>query len=116
AGIGRPAPAPLRGLPGGAGGTRNGSGVIRGLSGGVQTRHAAARWLRDRVGALGSAADRDPQHPRDNAIPTRPDAADAVTARTLWASRRDDRRWTIDDKQCLSHRPSSLVTTRHLIL
>ena len=39
---------------------------------GVPPRHAAARRLRDRAGALGGAAGRGGQHPRGHAVPARP--------------------------------------------
>ena len=48
------------------------AGAVRGLPGGVPARHAAARRLRDRPGAVHGAADRGGQRPRGDAVPARP--------------------------------------------
>ena len=64
AGHRRAAAAPLRRLPGGAGRAGRAGRAVRGLPGRVPARHAAARRLRHRAGAVRGPADRRGQRPR----------------------------------------------------
>ena len=59
-------------------GARRGPGGVRGVPPGVPARHAPARRLRDRAGALGGPARRGGQHPRGDALPARPEPAGSV--------------------------------------
>ncbi len=69
--IGRAAIASLWRLSGSAGRAGHEPGLVRGLPGGVQARHAAAWRLRNWLGALGSAAGRGAEYSRDHAVPAR---------------------------------------------
>ncbi len=59
-------------------GARRGPGGVRGVPPGVPARHAPARRLRHRAGAVGRPARRGGQHPRGDALPARPEPAVAV--------------------------------------
>ena len=69
----------VRRLRGRAGGRGEPTGV-RVLSGGVPARHAAARRVRHRAGAVRGPAARRGQRPRGHRVPARPAPPDAVSA------------------------------------
>ena len=79
AGDRRAAAAPPLGLRRGDPGARRGPGDVRGVPPGVRARHAAARRVRDRAGAVDRAAGRGRERARGDAVPAGPAPADALT-------------------------------------
>ena len=60
---------------------RRGPRVVRLLPAGLRARHAAARRLRDRPGAVDRAAHGGPECPRGHAVPARPEPPHPVRSR-----------------------------------